>query len=336
MHRFRGGRHESEQVAGFSRNGWPASIGMGGRLQSESVAGLPRNTQQRPKPSECDVVVVIFWSRMGTPLPKSYVKDDGVTPYLSGTEWEYLDGLRASTATGRPKVLVYRRTEVPSFKADDPQFNEKVAQWKLVQEFFRAFRNPDRSIRGGVNEYDTPDRFERRLTEHLRELVNQHLEAYEALAPTAATPKQASPNAPAERAFELWKGSPFPGLRAFDESDAPIYFGRGRETDALLRRVSRGDRFIAVVGASGSGKSSLVAAGLIPRLRENAVPGSRDWLVARFTPGGLGDDPFVSPPPLSKTDPPSLAKADPLSAHLGVGAAQLKGRVGGRKWEPVG
>ena len=46
--------------------------------------------EQRPKPSECDVVVVIFWSRMGTPLPKSYVKDDGVTPYLSGTEWEYL------------------------------------------------------------------------------------------------------------------------------------------------------------------------------------------------------------------------------------------------------
>jgi len=42
------------------------------------------------------------------------------------------------------------------------------------------------------------------------------------------------------------------------------------------------------------------------------------------------------PPPLSKTDPPSLTKADPLSAHLGVGAAQLKGRVGGRKWEPVG
>jgi hypothetical protein len=97
-----------------------------------------------------------------------------------------------------------------------------------------------------------------------------------------------------EQTVELWQGSPFPGLRAFDEDDAPIYFGRGRETDALLRRLSAGDRFLAVVGASGSGKSSLVAAGLIPRLRENAVPGSRDWLVARFTPGELGDDPFVS------------------------------------------
>ena len=94
--------------------------------------------------------------------------------------------------------------------------------------------------------------------------------------------------------LELWQGSPFPGLRAFGEDDAPIYFGRGRETDALLRRLSRGDRFVAVVGASGSGKSSLVAAGLIPRLRANAVPGSRDWHITRFTPGDLGDDPFVA------------------------------------------
>lgn len=34
-------------------------------------------SQQRPKPSECDIVVVIFWSRMGTPLPATYVRDDG-------------------------------------------------------------------------------------------------------------------------------------------------------------------------------------------------------------------------------------------------------------------
>jgi hypothetical protein len=49
--------------------------------QAAIAAGLP-------KPSECDVVVVILWSRMGTPLPDSYRKPDG-TPYRSGTEWEY-------------------------------------------------------------------------------------------------------------------------------------------------------------------------------------------------------------------------------------------------------
>ena len=55
--------------------------------------------QQRPKPSACDIVIVIFWSRMGTPLPPDYVKPDG-GPYLSGTEWEYLDALQASDHDG--------------------------------------------------------------------------------------------------------------------------------------------------------------------------------------------------------------------------------------------
>src|SRR5205823_10809486 len=40
------------------------------------------------KPSQCDVVVVILWGRMGTPLPESYKKPDG-SLYLSGTEWEF-------------------------------------------------------------------------------------------------------------------------------------------------------------------------------------------------------------------------------------------------------
>jgi hypothetical protein len=68
-----------------------------------------------PKPSECDIVIVIFWSRMGTPLPADYVKPDG-SRYLSGTEWEYQDALRAAEQGDRPQVLVYRRTEEPSKK----------------------------------------------------------------------------------------------------------------------------------------------------------------------------------------------------------------------------
>ena len=71
--------------------------------QAAIAAGLPR-------PSQCDVVVAIFWSRMGTPLPDEYRKPDG-TAYLSGTEWEYLDALGASERCGKPAILVYRRTE---------------------------------------------------------------------------------------------------------------------------------------------------------------------------------------------------------------------------------
>src|SRR3712207_5783125 len=52
-----------------------------------------------PKPSACDIVVVILWARMGTPLPpEKYLKPDG-QPYLSGTEWEYEDALRDRKST---------------------------------------------------------------------------------------------------------------------------------------------------------------------------------------------------------------------------------------------
>jgi len=63
---------------------------------------------RRPKPSQCDVVVVILWSRMGTPLPGEHRKADG-TPYVSGTEWEFCDAMEAAEQTGKPTVLVYRR-----------------------------------------------------------------------------------------------------------------------------------------------------------------------------------------------------------------------------------
>lgn len=47
------------------------------------------------RPSECDVVIVAFWARMGTPLSDNYLKPDG-SRYLSGTEYEFLDGLNAA------------------------------------------------------------------------------------------------------------------------------------------------------------------------------------------------------------------------------------------------
>lgn len=95
---------------------------------------------------------------------------------------------------------------------------------------------------------------------HLRSLVREILERE---TPVAAV-QPAPPPAPPAAGPPLWPGSPFPGLRAFTPKDAPIFFGRGRETDDLVSRLDQpARRFLAVVGASGSGKSSLVAAGLI-------------------------------------------------------------------------
>ncbi|KPI25794.1 WD-40 repeat-containing protein [Actinobacteria bacterium OV320] len=78
---------------------------------------------------------------------------------------------------------------------------------------------------------------------------------------------------------------PYPGLDAFDEDEAPVYFGRETQVAELTRRVHTtatrpADRFLLLVGASGSGKSSLVRAGVMPRLRE-----SRWTVVPAFAPG---------------------------------------------------
>ena len=59
--------------------------------------------------------------------------------------------------------------------------------------------------------------------------------------------------------------NPFPGLRPFEFHENHLFFGRDTQTDELLRRL-RLNRFVAVIGSSGSGKSSLVRAGLLPDL----------------------------------------------------------------------
>ncbi|MBN9008929.1 MAG: toll/interleukin-1 receptor domain-containing protein, partial [Rhizobiales bacterium] len=86
--------------------------------------------------------------------------------------------------------------------------------------------------------------------------------------------------------------APYPGFFAFDEDDAAIYFGRDDDIRRLIqrlesRRIEGGRRFVAVLGESGTGKSSLLRAGVIPRLRRV----KRDWIVLScFRPE---EDPFM-------------------------------------------
>lgn len=79
--------------------------------------------------------------------------------------------------------------------------------------------------------------------------------------------------------------NPYKGLRAFQEADAADFHGRAALTDQLLEGVASASRFLAVVGPSGSGKSSVVKAGLIPALRQGRLPGSERWFVIEMLPG---------------------------------------------------
>jgi len=78
---------------------------------------------------------------------------------------------------------------------------------------------------------------------------------------------------------------PFPGLRPFGYEDREYFFGREDQVYALYRLLEH-SRFIAVIGSSGSGKSSLVRAGLLPLIQEESEgKGGRDWRFVAFTPG---------------------------------------------------
>lgn len=83
--------------------------------------------------------------------------------------------------------------------------------------------------------------------------------------------------------------NPYKGLRPFGEADAGDFFGREALTDRLVERlaeVARDGRLLAVVGPSGSGKSSVVRAGLVPAVRAGALGGPGRWRIGLMLPGG--------------------------------------------------
>lgn len=94
---------------------------------------------------------------------------------------------------------------------------------------------------------------------------------------------------PAETLFSIYPAiaasdvRPYMGLAAFTEKDAEFFFGRKKLVEGLEEALRARPRFLLVMGPSGSGKSSVVQAGLIPRLRKGSVPGSDRWgiIVAR-------------------------------------------------------
>ena len=77
---------------------------------------------------------------------------------------------------------------------------------------------------------------------------------------------------------------PFKGLASYDRDDAEYFCGRERLVAELVARLAAG-RFVGIVGSSGSGKSSLLQAGLLPALLGGAVPGSAGWRIAVVRPG---------------------------------------------------
>jgi hypothetical protein len=242
-------------------------------------------------PGESDVVVLILWSRLGTPLPERTTKReyrglDGRAP-VTGTEWEFEQALSERAKRGAPDLLVYRKTaeNVARFSRAE-QLEQARLQWEALSVFWtRYFEDERGQFKLAFNPFAGLDQFEALFEAHLREVIRRRL------------PERPRRTPADDKRIEWWSGSPYRGLQAFDIAHAAVFFGREREVrdiaEALARRAA-GSGFVVILGASGVGKSSLARAGVASDLMTpGVVSGVSHWRYAILEATDLATDPLA-------------------------------------------
>jgi tetratricopeptide (TPR) repeat protein len=241
---------------------------------------------QITKPSDADIMVAILWSRLGTRLPKDFTRKDG-SRYESGTEFEFEDAVEAFRETGKPQLLVYRKTAKASVQLDDEAaLMDRIDQKRKLDGFIANWfhHTEDGSLKAAFHPFESPSEFEQVLERHLRKMVLRAL-------PDTGRHE--------DSVAAVWKqGSPFRGLQSFDYEHAPIFFGRtkaiGDVLDLLRRQAVAGRAFVLVLGMSGGGKSSLARAGVLPMLTQpGVIEGVGHWRRAVFRPSDVRGDLFI-------------------------------------------
>ncbi|HEV3121368.1 MAG TPA: ATP-binding protein, partial [Isosphaeraceae bacterium] len=210
-------------------------------------------------PSATDIAVFILWARLGTRLPPRLARPDG-SPYSSGTEFEFEDAFRSHQERGTPDLLVYRKTARALAELDDEgKVRQMLEQKKALDAFCDHWLgNPDDSFKAAFHTFQTLEEFERRLEIHLRKLIREKVAHRTGMV------------AGEEILWPASKGSPYRGLEPFELEHAPVFYGRGQAIDeiasALQSQADGGCAFVLIFGMSGCGKSSVVRAGVLPRL----------------------------------------------------------------------
>ncbi len=238
------------------------------------------------KPSDTDVVIAILWSRLGTRLPKQFVRPDG-SRFESGTEYEFEEAIEGFRKNGKPDLLVYRKTAPPSVRLDDEkELLDRLAQKKKLDEFVDKWFHDkaEGTLVAAFHPFDAPSDFEILLENHLHRLIDRQI------------PGSVSSTSEARAVWK--KGSPFRGLEAFEFEHAPVFFGRTRAVSDILQalrdQAADGRSFVLVLGMSGGGKSSVVRAGVLPMLtRPGVIEGVDIWRRAVFRPTDVRGDLFA-------------------------------------------
>jgi len=224
--------------------------------------------EQIIRPSECDLVICILWSRLGTRLPHGFAAEEGhKSP--TGTEFEVRDALEGYRANGKPNLLIYRKTVAPQLNLASAEARERLGQYELLEQFCqRSFYDARGAVIVAHTCYRESYEFEKKLVDHVRRWLAVKV------GDTAIRARWTT-------------GSPYRGLQAFESKHREIYFGRSQALSELVHRLREIEsravsgisvkRFLLVQGMSGNGKSSLIRAGLLPLLEDRAIEGIAFW-----------------------------------------------------------
>jgi ankyrin repeat protein/serine/threonine protein kinase len=264
-----------------------------------------------PNTAEFDLVICILWSRLGI-LPNSALKMPGGSPPSSGTEYEIGWALdHAKKNSGLPRLYVYRNGLKPTPPLEPKEERDAfLRQWDSLQEFFASWeRNSEGSLADTISNYRNLEEFEELFREHFRSFL-------------ASGIGQRTERKALSTKVRRWKSNPFRGLNFFDFEHAPIFHGRtkaiGEVLETLEAQAKAQRPFVLVVGASGSGKSSLVRAGVLSLLTQpGTIEGIGLWQRAITRPGagGSGCDCFDALAAALLESPALPALEDPESPN---------------------
>jgi hypothetical protein len=171
--------------------------------------------------------------------------------------------VESKKARGAPDIFIFKNETKATFEdddeTDDNSLDEQIKQRRAVKRFLREWcqeeQDGQKVFKAALNRYRTLDQFEQILEKLLLSKLNERFPLS-----SEYSDSERSPPAPS------WTdGSPFRSLEAFQFAHAPVFCGRthaiGEVLDRLRRKAAQGRAFVLILGASGSGKSSLASGG---------------------------------------------------------------------------
>tara|TARA_R110002096_G_scaffold67332_7_gene163328 strand:- start:412 stop:5748 length:5337 start_codon:yes stop_codon:yes gene_type:complete len=246
-----------------------------------------------PPTSSFDLVICILWTRLGTRLGPQYQTTEG-RRFNSGTEFEVLTTIEAQDQPpqGLPILSIFlNKTDWKVPTQDLSAAQSQLAQLQKLRDFlaqlFFEQDEEDESVtlnKRAFNQYHSLDQFEDLLNKQIVQLIEKKLRD-----------RPEGGLAPPEKRKASWKGNPYRGLEVFEFKHAAILYGRTRATESVLNalksRWDAGCGFTLILGASGTGKSSLVRAGVLPLLIQPGVVEKVGlWRRASIMPGRSSGD----------------------------------------------